>query len=299
MGFVSPATPSANFDPKNLNADLTKLMSELPYDQAISEFLREHPDANAYTVFASKSNGGAELPAAASAAQFMSSNADFVKAFPSAAGWFVPRETGNEPFDSGVYQEQIDTGMRDEKTPSQFLDDVLVAPTAKTYYGVYDAEQAALAKAKGDSGATSQIKTTFDSWKQQLFAQNPTFADSMNSEQGRVKREDTLRELDQALTSTALPDTPQTNSIKAMMGIFDQYQQLYAGLLGNTTSEATKAKTALKSTFTAGMTQFAKDHPEVSDLWNVLLRPEVEDTSAGLGISPAATSLVSQETVNA
>jgi hypothetical protein len=62
LGFVGPALPSNDFDTKALDARLQDLLNELPYNDAINEYLSEHPDATPWTVSKSTTTGEDILP---------------------------------------------------------------------------------------------------------------------------------------------------------------------------------------------------------------------------------------------
>ncbi len=291
LGFAAPASPTEEFDPTNLSGRLTTLMNELPYDQAVSEFLKENPNASAYTVFDSTSTGGAELPSTQAAANFLNSNADFVKEYPQAAGWLIPRTMGNEPFNAAAYREQIQYGLRDTKTPESFLDDIITAPAASQYYNGYDEEQASLAQVKNDPAQASAIRANWDQESQQFLAQNPTFAQSLTSSTKKVQREETIDELNTALEDPSIPESAQTDQVRTLLQGFDAYQQSYSTLLGQTSTAAEKEKDAMKANFIAEGNEYAQENPAVSDMWNVLIRPEVTDTEAGLADTTSAQLL--------
>ncbi len=304
MGFAAPASPTQLFDPKNLSGRLSTLLGELPYDQAITEFMKENPDASAYTVFASQSAGGAELPATKAAGTFLDSNQQFAETYPQAVGWLIPRTTGNQPYDSAVYREQIEEGLRDQKTPglingqSQFLNDILVAPASKTYYAQYDAEQTALQAAKGDATREASIRATFDQWKASFMAGNPTFADQITSSTSKANREQTIWQLQEALTDPNLPRSAQTTHVSEMLATFDQYQRTDLALQGQTSAQASATRTAVRDEFESWGAAYAQAHADVSDLWSVLLEPEVTDTTSGLASTPSATTLEAQVSAN-
>jgi hypothetical protein len=307
LGFSAPASPQYLFDPKDLSGQLSTLMNELPYDQAITEFIRENPDASPYTVFASSSTGGASLPSTQAAGQFLTQNAGFTQQYPQAAGWLIPKTTGTQPFDAAVYREQIAYGMRDSKLPADFLNNILTAPAAKVYYAAYDKEQADLGNGSIDANGvytpyvgkkraipTAQanaIRSTFDQEKAQFLAQNPTFANQLTDSTTKGRREQTIWQLQQALTDPNLPQGPQTDHVKAMMQAFDSYMTDYDSLLGITTTAATAAKKSIQDGFIAEGTQYAALHPEVSDMWTQLIRPEVTDTTIGLSSTSSAAQL--------
>jgi hypothetical protein len=296
VGFAAPASPEGLFDPSNYSTRLQTLLSELPYDQAMSEFMKEDPNATPYTVFDSKSTGGASLPATQAAGDFINKNANFVQTYSQAAGWLIPRTTGNQPFDSSVYREQIQYGMRDSKAATElgggstFLNDVMVAPAAKQYWAAYDKEQSQLASASNASEKAA-IRSTYDQQKSLFMAQNPTFADTINSSTAKATREQTIYQLEDALTDPNVPKGPQTDHVREMITKFDQYQQQDLQLQGQSSATASRVRTALKSQFVSWATNYATAHADVSDLWTTLLTPEITDTTSGLGSTTSAQTL--------
>jgi len=280
LGFVAPASPQQNFDPHNLDSRLQELLAEMPYNDAITEFLRENPGATPWTVSKSPSVGGGVLPAAASAGDWITSNLAFIQAHPQAAGWLIPRTTGNAPFDPNVYSEQIEYGLRNEDTPSQFLDEVSMAPSAQSYYQAYDQEQAAITAAGNNSSAKTQLRGQWDQWQAQFLALNPTFADYLNSGSKAVQRQQTIEDLNAALSDPALPKSPQTDNVRAMVQSLDDFTQTMIGLEGNYTSAATTERTNLKNAYIEWGTAQAQQAPDVSDLWNLLIRPSATEAAS-------------------
>ena len=297
IGFGAPASPSALYDPKNFSGRLQTLLNELPYNDAIAQFLKEQPDASPYTVFASKSSGGAVLPASKAAGQWLDTNAQFAQTYQKASGWLVPRTTGKAEFDPAVYREQIQYGMRDQQTPgwehgqSQFLDSVMNAPAAKTYFKDYQDEQAALKGAKGNSAMVQQIRSSYDQNKATFLAQNPAFADKLTSSASKANRQQTIWELESALTDPNVPKSPQTDHVREMVTRFVKYQQTDLSLQGQASRAARATRTQSKDGFVAWATAYSAAHPDVSDLFTTLLTPELTDTSIGLGSSTAAQTL--------
>ena len=205
--------------------------------------------------------------------------------------------TGNAAFDPAVYRTQIAYGMRTEKLPAQFLQDILTAPAGKAYYAAYDKEQADLLAAGSNVGAKQAIRSTFDQEKVAFLAQNPTFADSLTSSTTKSRRESTIQELQQALIDPALPKGPQTDHVRELMTAYDAYMQDYDTLVGQSSSQSSAAKKAIQDSFLQEGVAYAAAHPDISDLWTNLIKPEVTDTTSGIAATPAASTLLGQTPV--
>jgi hypothetical protein len=284
LGFVVPATPTANFDTKGLSPRLTQLLSELPYNEAITEFIRENPDATPYTVFASQSAGDVpNLPSTKSAQKFMSANQAFVEDHPLAAGWFMPRTLGNQPFDSAVYREQIAYGMRAEKLPANYLDDLTKAKAADVYYASENNYYTAYNQLTS-SATKTQMRGAWDNWQANFLAQNPTFANYLTDGGAAVKRADTIREINSVLDTNQAPLGAQTDHIRTVMEAFNNYEQAYASLDGNYSTQATQQRASIQQGIQAWAQQYTSDHTDVKDLWNTLLVPELGTKALTQGV---------------
>ena len=281
LGFVVPSSPTADFDTKNLDSRLQQLMGELPYNEAINEFLKENPDASPYTVFASQSTGDVpNLPSTQAAANFMSAHSDFVKNFPLASGWFIPKTLGNQPFDAAVYRAQIQYGMRADKLPQDYLNDLIKSEAATTYYQSENNFYTAYANASGTT--KTQMLESYDNWKSNFLAQNPTFADYVTGGGAAVKRDDTLREIQDALPTA--PESAQTDHIRTLMQSFQNFEQAYSATQGNYSTTNTRQQAQMKQDFTAWATQYTTQNPDVADMWNVLMLPELGQNALTQGV---------------
>ena len=287
LGFIVPASPTANFDPKDMNPRLRQLMGELPYNDAINEFMREQPNASPYTVFTSTTTGDVpNLPSTKAAGDFMNAHADFVKNHPLAAGWFIPRTTGPEPFDPAVYREQITYGMRSQKLPSQFLDDITKAAPARTYYQSEQNYYNAYNQTKSTQ-MRSQMRQSYDQWKSAFLAQNPTFADYVTSGGAAVKRDDTLRQITATLSNGTAPAGPQTDHIKTLMESFHNFEQAYAAGMGNYSHSNTTKQANLKTSFQSWAQDYIVANPDVADFYTILLQPELGQNALSQGVVAA------------
>lgn len=286
IGFNVPATPTPNFDPKNFSGKLQTLLNTLPYDQAITEFLKENPTATPYTVFMSETTGDvADLPSTQAAGDFIGANRAFIAAHPQAAGWLIPRTTGNGQYDASVYREQIQYGMRESKLPAQFLSDVLMAPAANTYYKSIDNEQAAITAAGTNEAAKSSIRQGFDQWEAGFARQNPAFSDYLASGGKAEERAQTISDLQSAMEDPTLPQGAQTDHVRTLLESYDNFENAYLTTEGNYSSAATTYQTNLKAGITDWANQYIAENPDVADLWNVLFLPELGDKGVTQGLA--------------
>lgn len=281
MGFVLPATPKATLDPSGLDKRMMQLMNELPYTQAIAEFVREHPDATAYTQFSSETATEGFTPSTRGTLDWLNAHQSFAKAHPLAAAWFVPRTTGE--YTPAAYREQIALTMRhvkqvtnplDASTPG-FLTDVINAKAANEYYGVLDRYEK-LYTATTSSAEHQQLTHVYDTWKAAFFKQYPLFALHELSGPGQVKTARTLDDVSAALATADLPDSPMVAPMRTVMETYRRFVSAYTATVGMYSTARTHERKELKQAMETWLTGYAHEHPVIADFVNTLVRPSVE-----------------------
>ena len=279
LGFVLPATPTAALDPKGLNSRLQTLLNELPYDQAITEYIKEQPDATAYTVSESKAEG--YTPATDSTLKWLNTNQAFAAAHPDAAAWFAPRTGG--AFNPAAYREQIALGLRvpkdvynegDASNPG-FLDDVVKARASNAYYTTLDSYEKSY-DATTDSTQHQQLTNQWDQWKAQFFKRNPLFQQFIDSGSGTTKRDQVMQDMDAALNDPSVPKSTQTDELRTLNNTYNLFKDNYGDYQGLHDSASTAQKQTIQQQFINWGTAYAKVHPEISDYWTTILRPSAE-----------------------
>lgn len=301
-GFSAPASPELQMDPDQLSKEYRDLLNQLPIEEATAEFMRRHPDATPYTVFQSKSASGATLPATTQAAEFMANNEAFLSTYPQAGGWFIPQSSSDTKFSLPAYREQLALQMRQQKSPVQFYNDLKYSEAADTYFKNRDRKDVMLegvngptatklrtsdpallqqiisegAGAKAAGTRAQAINTSWASWKDDFLATHPVFAQELSSPDAQNRRAETVAQLHQALADPRLPDTPQNDAIRSLVGAFDQVSTVITRLKGQTSTAAANQRKAVKTAFGTWAEKFVADHPDAAGLYNKVFRPEVE-----------------------
>lgn len=301
-GFAAPASPELQMDPDHLAKEYRDLLGQLPIEEATAEFMRRHPDATPYTVFQSKSASGATLPATTAAADFMAKNDAFLQTYPQAGGWFIPQESGDPKFSLPAYREQLALQLRQQKTPVEFYNDLKFTEAADTYFKNRDRKNVMVEGLNGPTatklrttdptflaqlvhdgaggkafGSRAQaINHSWAGWKDDFLATHPVFAQELTSPDAQNRRADTIAQLHQALADPRLPNTPQNDAIRSLVGAYDQVSTVIDRLKGFTSSSSQAQRKAVKSAYGTWAEKFVADHPDVSGLYNRVYRPEVE-----------------------
>jgi hypothetical protein len=156
-----------------------------------------------------------------------------------------------------------------------------MAPAANIYYQKIDAKDKAITDAGTNEPLKTQIRTAYNRWLGTFLQQNPVFGDYLTGSGKAVQRRDTIDDLYASLNAPDLPQGQQTDDVRTMMQSFAQFNQDWDTLSGNDSYSGYTAKTDFSAAFIANGTAFAKAHPDVQDLWNVLIRPTTDSIAAG------------------
>lgn len=277
FGFSVPAAPEMELDPKHLNAELRGMIRTMPIDQAIQEFMQKHPDATAYTVFQTKSESGAPLPATTEAVAFMVKHGDFLRNYPQAGAWFLPQKSKDNKFSMPAYREQLGLELRKHKTLGEFYTDVKFAEAATDYFDTRDGRDAAIEQAGGNRALVQQINQQWTEWHNAYLTAHPIFHEQLQSPDGRIRRQRALSQLRQALADPALPKTKQTGAIRDLSDTYDGYNQYISQFTGRRDRAATEGRKIAKTQFIDWARDYTKEHPEVQGLYDRVFRLEVGD----------------------
>jgi hypothetical protein len=276
FGFSAPAAPELQLDPDHLHVEFRKLLGELPIEEAQKEFIRRHPDANAYTVFQSKSTAGAPLPATEKAVRFMEDHAEFLRDYPEAGAWFLPQDP-DEGYSPAAYREQLALEMRKRKTTDEFMRDLKFSDASGDYFDTRDARDEALAAAGTNAALKRQVRQQWSDFSKPYLKMHPVFAEELQSPEGSIRRERALTQLRTAMADPRLPATPQGAAIRDLVDTYDAYEQARVPYASRTDSAATRAKQQMKSQFVTWAKSYTQEHPEIAGLYDRVFRMEVGD----------------------
>ena len=277
LGFALPATPTATLDGMGLDKRFQALLTEMPYDTAVAAFIKEHPDATAYTVSETQNGTDGYTPATAATVSWLNSHIDFARAHPLAAAWFVPRS--GQGFTPAAYREQLALGMRHYRTLTTFMDQVIMARASTAYATTYQRYNAAYNRTT-TTDAHERLVNWWHNWKASFFKRNPIFGNYITSEGGHIRRLQTIQDVEQALTSPDVPDSPLVAPMREMLGVYRKFADDYVAESGLYATTSTAAQKQLQADMETWGTAYVKAHPGVKDFWNTVMLPEVQDASA-------------------
>lgn len=285
LGFALPATPTLQLDPNGLSADLRSLLNRLPYDQAVAEFVKQHPDATAYTEGTTKASTEGGLPTTADDLKYTNEHAAFAESYPAAFPWLAPRSPGT--YSLTEFAEQLATGQRTAKDIfkpgppySGFTVDIINARAAPTYYQSVTNYEKQYAADAGNTAALRQLTSNYDAWKASFVKRNPMFNEYLSSEAGHVSRVHTINQVSQALKDPTLPASPATPGLKTMIESWNNFKDQMGTVGAGSSGSVYDDKLKIKADMVTWGTNAAKADPSVADFWSSILLPEVDSTAA-------------------
>lgn len=283
VGFVSPMSPQYRYGDAQISEDLrTSIKNAGNIGEGITNFLQAHPGATPYTVFQSQAADGSPIQASHPAQQWIDQNLALIQKYPAAAFYLTPQS--NAKFDSAVYNEQLAMGLRQKRTPEEFLKQVYIAQGNSGFYDQdRPAYNKALVAAKGDKTKTDAIKANWSAYVQAKAAANPVWYDDYTSKDRQNARTQALSQLQDMFAKDQAPPGTQTDAVKGLLDDFNTYQA--ASLPGRRDPAAVEHRKTLDIRWEKYLDGLVTQHPELSAVVNRLFRSmsEADRLMAGLG----------------
>ena len=284
MGATVPASPQLDLDPNNLHKDFKKLVAKYGVEEGQKIFLTEHPDDDAYTVYGSKdAGGGAYLPAYKGTEKFLMGHADFLKAYNTAAPYFIPYNPVNKSFSIEAYNEQNQLGMRKAKN---FLgiggvaDSLATAHDANTYWQAYDVYQQTL---HDNPQMKTIINKNWAQWRDPFMLSHPLLAHDLSDGGSAQKKLTTLDNITYALNDHKVPKGAQTEMMRTVMDTWNDYLDQTAQYKNKNGGAYTYLRNNLKQQTMTALSNYVQQNPDVSPLYNNLIRPLLDPGANAVG----------------
>ena len=292
-GFMAPASPQTHFNPAGMSDELATLMNEMPYNEAIATFMAKHPDATAMSVFQSETTSGipgvhgAFLPATKDAMDFLNANPGLVANHKLSMTYFIPQADTAGKFDQNAYQEQKQQGLRMQKTPEEYINEVAYQRSANFYYGTLNYKDQLVASGAITAKQGNDLWTTFS---QRFMAANPIFKSMYtDSTHNETVREDIMRDVGAAIADHSAPISPQTTAIRQLLDAWANWKRgtTYWGQQNVPTSTEVSY---LNQQFAIAVSAFEQKNPGVQPLVQRVIAPELAGTltdmsAAGVNVS--------------
>lgn len=299
VGFITPGSPSIEYtgdgalDTSSLTglgveipadvfrSEYIELVQELGIEQGTMRYFEINPDHTvedlmAYTVGQSTSVSGAPLPATHEAVTFADEHQGWIEQYPMAAAWMLPQPKGgsDEQFDEYAYVQQAISGMRQRRTPTEFLEALKFREGSLDYFKGRDKQDQLMADASEDPARRKVLQDAWDEWSTMHKAMHPIFAEQLEGGESRERRARVLDEVRTAISDPATPHVAHLAGMSELMQTFDIYQSQHAAMSESRTQDDIAKVARLETIFQNLVTQFLWDHPELQPFWLSVLRPE-------------------------
>lgn len=234
-----------------------------------------HPDKLVYTQSGSQaSSSRAVMPATDAALHWMNSNHEFIQRYKSIAAYFIPEQSANDPYSQAAYRAQLEEGLRERKTPQEFLDDTYIASASAVYYPTYDKYLAdvAQAKAAGNETLAAQHRADWEVWSHNFKAKHLTFtAHTEASAENIAKAQGQFADLKNMLSNGDVP-AGSSASVRGMVKAYENYTEFIRRYPGTTNADDA-AKASARSVLQDYLSSVVQEQPQLTDLYNGVFRP--------------------------
>jgi hypothetical protein len=272
---------------ESLKAEARKVFAELPYEEAMEWWTRNHPGELIYAQSRAGSSSklsdgsdGAQAPASLTAAGWMQDNMDFLRQYPGIGTYFIPAGTaGTEggEFSDVAYRAQFELGVREKKELREFLDGVIVARGEHIYYETKDDYDEARAAAQ-NAGDTATLESLEAQWAQEkalIYGANPLLAAKNAGYAENVE----VRAQQQAQLVSLMQDPQsyralgqQALGVQDLMDAYGQYQRAMQQIQGERSRKAVQTRAQIKRNYEDSVATITDAYPGLADLARGLFR---------------------------
>ena len=234
MGFVAPATPSAmlksdmaNWVKDNNRVSYKQVFNNLitqyngDIDKATKDWIKYFPNQMPYTISETESTTNANVRAVSGATDWIKNNQDVLKKYPEAGAYLIP-QAGK--FDFNAYKLLQTSGLKVNKTLTDFVRQVSSAKDIQTYYDMKDQfdQQMSLTLS---TELKRQVQAQWTEWSTQFKGARPLLQEQLGTGSAtgiqRTKALDDLRLM--LKDNTVTTQRSIQNRLKEMLDAYDSY----------------------------------------------------------------------------
>jgi hypothetical protein len=233
LGFIVPASPSVT-----LKSDMAKWVrdnGEVSYkstfnalrnkyndpNKAIEEWIKYYPDQMPYTISESDSNVVSNVRAVEGATEWVNSNQDLLAKYPEAASFLMP-QAGK--FDFNAYKLLSKSGLRSNKTVTDFVREISTAKDRQTYYTKRDEFEEQMSYTT-DTNLKRQLRDEWQAWADEFKGARPLLQQQLGKfAENAIQRVTALDDLRNMLNDPEVKTQPKLRSIlNEMVSAYDDY----------------------------------------------------------------------------
>jgi hypothetical protein len=288
FGFFAPASPQIT-----LKSDMAKWVRDngatnykqvfnqmlsannFDIDKTTEEWIKNYPDQMPYTVSESEKSTVAKIAPVEAAANWIDQNAELMKKYPEGASFLIP-QSGD--FDFNAYKLIMKSGLRSNKTMTDFLSEVQTAKDKNEYFNKKDEYESNLKTAFSDS-YRRMLKDEWDVWSTQFKGVRPMLQIELGKgAAGKIEKlrayEDLRLMLDNPKYSGVQPNTQKV--LKSMVQEYENYVSVRDSNFG-TFTKTQEYKELLKANVIAKLKELASTNASAQSAYNVLFSSLVRE----------------------
>lgn len=270
--------------------EFAELLGEgVSWEAAVEVMIDRHgPNGVIYTIFGSDNQTGAPLPSTAGTYEFMEEYGDALQDNPAAMAWLMPQPDAGDKFDYRAYNESLALGLRERRTPEEFINEIRIAQAAPEYFDTMDkrrSERKALVARKAPREELDRHDAETKIWKDAYLTQHPLLSESFTNDASE-RRQHVLETLPALIESGIGGD--QGKAIKPLLDLWTEYQISYSAYAGQTSKAAKGLKKEIYDNFYTKAWRYVQAHPETNVFWSSVIEPELPDNLADVDTEKVA-----------
>lgn len=282
MGFFTPTTPNPEMPDEISQFYLGLTRAGMPFEEALGYALARDPGATPYTRFATESVTGAPLPTHIASLNWLDENNEWVDTWQNAGAWLMPQPEFDDEFSYQAYYQQMSLGLRERKTPDQFLADIKFAEAAPVYFAssrehdrLLDEYRDRRTEGEDMTDAIDMLEVSWSSWKESYFQQHPLFAERMTSTEGTNRRRETISQMRLALADPTAPDIAHREQISTLLDGYDAFRQAKGNVAGRSDPDAREFRNNLDVQFATWAYDYTSATPIARSFYDSIIAPEL------------------------
>lgn len=279
FGSPLPTGASIAYGDLELDREFSEIVfqSGLPDGEGFAAFAELYPDAHAYSVF--QTEGGSPSAAVAYTEEslaWLDRNEAFVTKHPRVSAYLMPQRSIDDEYSRRAFQTMLAAGLRERRTPEEYLDQLYVARDIGEWVDVTVAAQreAFLLAEAGHTDEAKALEQELDEWKRSYRASHPVFDAHLSEGKSAERRAAVERERDLLLTDVAAgrwAPTPDQAPIIELMDAHQRFERWMASV-PSATKDGQEARKAQREHFLAWAADYVEQHPTARSYFDGVVR---------------------------
>jgi len=233
FGFVAPASPSvqlksdmAQWVRENGQTSYKAVFNDLrtrygDIDKVTKEWIRLFPDQMPYTISESQATTVASVNAVGAATDWIDQNSEVLKKYKEAGAFLIPNAGS---FDFNAYKLLFKSGLKVNKTLTDFVNEVSSAKDKQIYYSKKDEFDQQMAYTTS-TDAKRMLRDQWQSWSDEFKGARPALQEELSAGSAKaVQRTRAIDDLRNMLNDKAVTAQPTLRkTLKDMLDTYDSY----------------------------------------------------------------------------